>query len=78
MNIVNTGTQYRIYGEALKTFTELPAQTYVIGFHPQMGFWLESHHDLDTNETKVYGSHETRARKVLNSFAQEGYAGYHR
>lgn len=69
MNIVNSGNQYRIYGDALSTFKTLPAQTYTVGFHPNMGFWLEKHNDLETNETKVYGNHEARARKVLRSFS---------
>lgn len=34
MNIVNTGTMYRVYDDAVKTFTTLPAQTYGVGFHP--------------------------------------------
>lgn len=61
MNIVNSGNQYRIYGDALSTFKTLPAQTYTVGFHPNMGFWLEKHNNLETNETKVYGNHEARA-----------------
>lgn len=69
MNIVNFGTTYRVYGEDLKTFTELPAQTYTVGFSKMSGFFLESHHDLDTNEIKVYGNHEARVRKALKSFA---------
>lgn len=69
MNIVNSGNQYRIYGDALSTFKTLPAQTYTVGFHPNMGFWLEKHNNLETNETKVYGNHEARARKVLRSFS---------
>lgn len=69
MNIVNTGSMYRVYDDAVKTFTTLPAQTYGVGFHPRQGFWLEARHDLDTNEMQVYGRHDARADKVLKSFA---------
>lgn len=42
MNIVNAGSRYQVYGEDVKTYNELPAATYTVGFHPQMGFWLTS------------------------------------
>lgn len=68
MNIVNAGSRYQVYGEDVQTFKELPASTYSVGFHPQMGFWLVQHNDLEINEDKVYGSHERKVDKIFKSF----------
>lgn len=68
MNIVNAGAKYQIYGEDVQTSKVLPALTYTVGFHPQMGFWLIKHSDLDTNEDMIYGNHAKRAEKILKSF----------
>lgn len=67
MKVVNTGNTYRIYNNSLKTFDQLPAQTYTVCFHPQQGFWLEKFSDLEVNE-KIYGVHMTKVEKVFNSF----------
>lgn len=68
MNIVNAGARYQVYGEDVQTFKTLPAATYTVGFHPQMGFWLNIHPDLEINEDVIYGRHEARATKILKSF----------
>lgn len=38
MNIVNAGSRYQVYGEDVQTYKELLVATYMIGYHPQMGF----------------------------------------
>lgn len=68
MNVVKAGGQYRIYGSEIQAFDKIPVQTYTIGFHPQMGFWLNEHLDLASNEDVVYGRHEHRANKILRSY----------
>lgn len=68
MNIVNAGGRYQVYGEDVQTYKTLPAGTYTIGFHPQMGFWLQTHENLEVNEEIIYGSHDRKADKVLKSF----------
>lgn len=68
MNIVHTGNRFQVYGDDVKTYKELPAGTYSIGFHPQMGIWLQLHNNLQVKEEKVYGSHERKVEKVFNSF----------
>lgn len=67
MKIVNTGNTYRIYDDDLKTYNKLPAATYEVCFHKMMGFWLEKKDNIKLNE-KVYGVHEAKADKILNSF----------
>lgn len=68
MNIVHAGETYQIYGEALKTYSRLPAMTYQVGFSKMTGFFLTAHPDLTVIEEKVYGNHEKKADKVLNAF----------
>lgn len=68
MNIVNAGSRYQVYGEDVQTYKELPVATYTIGYHPQMGFWLIKHTNLEINESKVYGSHNRKIDKVFKSF----------
>lgn len=68
MNIVNSGSQYQIFGEDLKTFKELPVASYEVCFHPMKGFFLQLRADLQVKEEKVYGAHERRVEKVLNAF----------
>jgi SpoVK/Ycf46/Vps4 family AAA+-type ATPase len=68
MNIVNAGSRYQVYGEDVKTYKVLPAATYGIGYHPQMGFWLTKQSNLITNEDIIYGDQNKRADKILRSF----------
>ena len=68
MKIVCTGNTYRIYGDDLKTYDKLPVGTYEVCFHPMQGFWLEKKDDIVLTE-KIYGVHEAKAEKILNSFA---------
>lgn len=68
MNVVNAGSRFQVYGEDVQTYKKLPAATYGIGFHPQMGFWLTKHNDLDTNEDIIYGKHEARANKIMRGY----------
>lgn len=68
MNIVNYGSNFTVYGEDVHTYKELPAYSYNVNFSSNSGFFLTKRLDLKANEEKVYGSHERRVRKVLNSF----------
>ena len=68
MNIVNAGARYQVYGEDVQTYKELPVATYTIGYHPQMGFWLVKHTNLEINEERIYGSHSRRVDKIFKSF----------
>lgn len=69
MNVVHSGNTYQIYGEALKTYSNLPVRTYEVGFNKMTGFFLVAHNDLTINETKVYGSSPEKVKKVLRAFA---------
>lgn len=67
MKVINTGNKYVIYDDSLKTCDQLPAQNYLVNFHPMQGFYLSKYSDIEINE-KVYGVHEEKVNKVLNTF----------
>lgn len=68
MNVVNSGTSFQIYGESIRTFSQLPAGSYEVNFSKFTGFSLTSRADLFTNEEKVYGTHMEKVQKVIKSF----------
>lgn len=68
MKIINTGAVYEIYSDNLKVFDRLPPKTYSINCSQMTGFYLTEHSDMEIKE-KVYGARETKADKVLRSFA---------
>lgn len=68
MNVVNSGDIFQIYGDAIKTYNQLPAETYELRFSKNSGFFLAAHNDLTVNEEKIYGSIPTKVEKVLRSF----------
>lgn len=67
MQIVNTGSIYRIYDNSVQTSDKLPAQCYQVDFNPQAGFYLTKYDDIKISE-KIYGVHLQKVQKVLNSF----------
>lgn len=67
MNIVSAGNVFQVYGEDVKTYRQLPVDTYEICFSKMVGFFLTRCHDLEVNE-KVYGNSEEKVKKVLNTF----------
>lgn len=68
MNVVHSGDTYQIYGEALKTYNNLPVGTYEINFSKFTGFFLTAHTDLSVSEERIYGSSPAKVEKVLRGF----------
>lgn len=67
MRAINSGNTYHIYDNSVKLHNGLPAQVYGINFDPMQGYSLFLHPDIEINE-KVYGVHENKVKKVMNSF----------
>ena len=67
MNIVNAGTRFMVYGEDVKTYKVLPANTYKVECSQMTGFYLTIHNDLTVNE-KIYGPYGQKVAKVLKTF----------
>ena len=68
MNIVNSGSKYMVYGEDVRTFKTLPADTYTVNFDQMAGYSLSIHNDLSVNE-KIYGPYIKKVDKVLKTFS---------
>lgn len=68
MKIVSTGEQYDFYGDSLKVYDVLPAQTYQVIFSPREGFHLKKYSEVDTSEPKIYGPHVAKVEKVFNTY----------
>ena len=69
MNVVHSGNTFQIYGDALKTYNQLPVGSYEVCFSKMTGFFLTTHNDLTVSEEKIYGSTTVKVEKVLRSFA---------
>lgn len=67
MKAVNTGNTFHIYDNSVKLYDSLPPKAYGIDFNPMQGFSLYLLQDIEVSE-RVYGVHETKVTKVLNSF----------
>lgn len=67
MKAIQTGNVFHIYDNSMKTYDQLPANAFLVNFDKQEGFFLTLYSDIDIKE-KVYGVHEAKVNKVLNSF----------
>lgn len=61
---------YDIYDDSLKVYNQLPSNAYTIRFSEKRGFFLEKHNDIEISESKLYGSHEKKVKKVIKSFQE--------
>lgn len=67
MRAVNSGNTYTIYDNSIQLLTSLPAQTYLVNFDKQSGFFLSKYADIQVSE-KMYGVHNTKLNKVMAAF----------
>lgn len=68
MHIVESGKRYRIFNNAITTYDQLPPKTYRVDYDPETRiFFLLEAHDFEIPETKIYGQHLDKVKKVLNS-----------
>ena len=68
MHIVESGKRYRIFNNAITTYDQLPPKTYRVDYDPEtIIFSLLEAHDFEIPETKIYGQHLDKVKKVLNS-----------
>ena len=68
MHIVESGKRYRIFNNAITTYDQLPPKIYRVDYDPETRiFSLLEAHDFEIPETKIYGQHLDKVKKVLNS-----------
>lgn len=68
MKAISTGNDFTIYDDSLKTYEQLPAQSYRVCFSERRGFFLTKYVEPDAKEEKIYGDHTTKVAKVLQSY----------
>ena len=67
MRAVNSGNTYTIYDNSIQLLTSLPAQTYLVNFDKNSGFFLTKYMDIAVSE-KMYGVHNAKLTKVMAAF----------
>lgn len=67
MRAVNSGNTYTIYDNSIQLLTSLPAQTYLVNFNQNSGFFLTKYMDIAVSE-KMYGVHNAKLIKVMAAF----------
>ncbi|MEW1548365.1 AAA family ATPase [Streptomyces tsukubensis] len=67
--IVSSGGEFRLYGNSVQTFTDLPLATYTISFSPMAGYSLRETDPLASAEETVYGSHVSRVRRIVTGYS---------
>lgn len=70
MRAISHGNIYDIYDDSLKTYEQLPVQSYVVRFSQNKGFYLEKYIEIEIPETKIYGIHPEKVHKVVHTFAK--------
>lgn len=70
MKAISTGNQFVIYDDSLKTYDQLPAQSYRAAYSKGQGFFLEKYIEPDPRENKIYGDHATKVEKVMKAFSR--------
>lgn len=68
MNIVQSGTIYRVYDDGIATFDTLPTGVYDVCCNPMTGFYLVKRSDLQVKEDKIYGNSPVKVNKILKSY----------
>ena len=68
MKAIKIGTKVEIYNDAVTTYNELPARSYIVRFAKMAGFYLEEYPDIQVKEDKIYGERMEKVQKVLHSY----------
>lgn len=71
MNIVKTGTVYRLFDKSVETGDRLPAQAYTLGFNKFDGMFLKEAEMPTLRDEKVYGDHDFKLDKVMKSYSSD-------
>lgn len=68
MKIIHSGNMFQVYDDDLKTYDKLPVGVYTLHCSQQMGWYMKSRDEFEVKENKIYGNHERKVEKVLNSY----------
>lgn len=70
MNIIQSGTSFRVFDESITTHEKIPAGVYNVNFHPMEGYSLVQTNDLVITDNKVYGGRYQKADKIIHAFSK--------
>lgn len=70
--IVASGGLFRLYGDSVQTFKQLPVATYTIEFSKLTGYGLREADPLTPGEETVYGSHAQRVDRIIRAYQDFG------
>lgn len=71
MNIVKTGTVYRLFDKSVETGDKLPAQAYTLEFNKFDGMFLKEAEMPSLRNEKVYGDHDSKLDKVMKAYSSD-------
>ncbi|MDX3020099.1 AAA family ATPase [Streptomyces acidiscabies] len=66
--IVASNGEFRLYGDSVQTFADLPVATYTIDFSQMTGYNLRQTEPLGSSEETVYGSHASRVQRIVTGY----------
>ena len=66
--IIASGGEYKLYGDSVRTYDELPIATYAINFNPMEGYSLVRTDELSSGGEKVYGTHKSRVARIISGY----------
>ncbi|MEU7156105.1 AAA family ATPase [Streptomyces chrestomyceticus] len=67
--IVASGGEFRLYGDSVQTFADLPVATYTVTFSRVSGYSLHQTESLTPTEEIIYGSHASRVERIVTSYS---------
>ena len=65
---IKSGSTIRVYDSSVEAYDGLPVGTYVVEFHPMMGFSLRLVEDMAVGEARVYGSRRSKVDKIMRAW----------
>ena len=71
MNVIQTGTDYRIYDSSVIQHTKLPPRVYDVNVSPTSGWYLTDIGGAEEYKIteKIYGSHQQKVDKIFKGFS---------
>jgi hypothetical protein len=66
--IVASSGEFRLYGDSVQTYTDLPVATYTISFSQVSGYHLRQTEPLAPAEETVYGSPASRVQRIVTGY----------
>ncbi|MFD4574262.1 AAA family ATPase [Streptomyces sp. NPDC058417] len=67
--IVASNGDFRLYGDSVQTFADLPVATYTIAYSKLVGYSLRQMEPLASAEETIYGSNASRVQRIITGYS---------